>query len=302
VAFAYFAKHNCDVVILEVGLGGRLDSTNVIEHPLLSIITDIDLDHTAILGDTIEAIATEKAGIIKPHHPCLYGGRDGGAERTIRQNAQNKNAPYHRVDRTKCRVTEMTLGGTVFDFGTYKDLHLSLLGGYQPSNASIVLEALSLLANQGFSVSEDAIRQGLSSVYWPARFELLRKDPTVLYDGGHNPQGIEAAVNSIKQYFGERKVNILTGVMQDKNYRQMVEMLAPVTHKAFTVRPENPRALSAEALAETFAAQGIPATPGVDFADAVRAALTASRRDNRPLVALGSLYLYCSVANLLKDE
>ena len=302
VAFDFFARKNCDVVILEVGLGGRLDSTNVIENPLLSIITDIDLDHTAILGNTIEAIAAEKAGIIKPSRPCLYGGKENGAYRTISQVASQKNAPFLGVDRSECKIKSMTLDGTVFDLAPYQNLHLSLLGSYQPGNAALVLRALSILEKEGLSVSEDAIRKGLSSVHWPARFELLRRDPVVLYDGGHNPNGITAAVNSIKQYFFERKVNILIGVMQDKNYAEMIGMLKEVTHRAFTVRPENPRALAADALAKAFEDHGIPATPGVDFADAVRAALQASRAENRPLIALGSLYLYGSVVDLLKNE
>ena len=302
VAFEYFAKNNCDVVILEVGLGGRLDSTNVIPHPLLSIITDIDLDHTAILGNTLEAIATEKAGIIKSGHPCLYGGRETPAKRTIRQIAEERNSPFFTVDRSTCKVVSSSLDGTRFDFEAYKNLQLSLLGSYQPSNASTVLTALSILKNEGVAISEDAIRRGLSTVYWPARFELLRKDPIVLYDGGHNPQGISAAVSSIRRYFGEQKVNILTGVMQDKNYAEMIEMLSPVAHQAFTVRPENPRALDATALAEAFREQGVPATPFADFASAAEAAINASRRECRPLIALGSLYLYCSVADLLKNQ
>ena len=302
VAFAYFAAQSCDVVILEVGLGGRLDSTNVIEHPLLSIITDIDLDHTAILGDTVEAIAAEKAGIIKPDCPCLYGGRDNGAERTICQTALARSAPVYRVDRSSCKISAMTLAGTVFDFGSYHDLRLSLLGSYQPSNAATVLEALSIIEKQGISVSEQAIREGLASVRWPARFELLREDPIVLYDGGHNPHGIAAAVSSIKQYFPERKVNLLMGVMKDKNHDEMIGMLAEIAHEVFTVRPENPRALAADALADELKSHQISATPFTDFGDAVRAALTASRDEHRPLIALGSLYLYGSVVDLLKTE
>ena len=302
IAFDYFAKQKCDVVILEVGLGGRLDSTNVIEQPLLSIITDIDLDHTAILGDTIEAIAKEKAGIIKPNCPCLYGGRDNGADRTIGQIARIRQAPFYQVDRTQCKVLKTALSGTEFDYGSYHNLHLSLLGSYQPSNASIVLEALSIIEKRGFEIPESAIREGLCAVKWPARFELLRKDPIVLYDGGHNPQGIAAAVSSIKQYFPERKVNILIGVMQDKNHSEMIGMLSEITHHAFTVRPETPRAMPAEELAEELESHRIPATPFATFKDAVHAALEASRRENRPLIALGSLYLYGSVVDLLKSE
>lgn len=298
IAFEFFRRAKCDIVVLEVGLGGRLDSTNIIESPLLSIITGIDFDHTTLLGNTIQAIAAEKAGIIKEHRPCLYGGQSSSAGRTIRQIAELRHAPYYTVDRSECRVREMTLEGTVFDFRELENLRLSLLGAYQQINVSIALNALNILANEGVSVSESSIRQGLASVRWPARFELCRRDPIVICDGGHNPQGIAAAVASIRQYFPEQKVNILTGVMEDKNYDEMIEELKQVAHAVFTVRPENPRALDAERFAENFRRHKISATSFDSIEAGVAAALEASRREDRPLVCLGSLYLYNSIVDL----
>ncbi len=298
IAFEYFRRANCDVVVLEVGLGGRLDSTNIIESPLLSIITGIDFDHMAFLGNTIQAIAAEKAGIIKEGRPCLYGGASSSAGRTIRQIAELRHAPYYTVDRSDCRVKEATLDGTLFDFKELTDLHLPLLGSYQPLNASIVLNALKVLEKEGLSVREESVRKGLAEVRWPARFELCRRDPIVICDGAHNPQGIAAAVASIRQYFPERKVNILTGVMADKSYDEMIESLKEIANEVFTVRPENPRALSAEAFAKEFQNHKIPATGFHSIADGVAAAIEASKRDNRPLVCLGSLYLYHSVIDL----
>lgn len=298
IAFEYFRRERCDIVVLEVGLGGRLDSTNIIQAPMLSIITGIDFDHTALLGNTIQAIAAEKAGIIKEGRPCLYGGQSSSAGRTIRQIAELRNAPYYTVDRSECLVKESTLDGTVFDFGELKDLRLSLLGAYQQINVAIVLHALNILENEGVFVSEDSIRRGLSSVRWPARFELCRKDPIVICDGGHNPQGVAAAVASIEQYFPEQKVNILIGVMEDKNYDVMIEELKKVAYNVFTVRPANPRALDAERFAEDFRRHKIPATAFDRIEAGVAAALEASRRENRPLVCLGSLYLYNSIVDL----
>lgn len=301
IAFEYFAKSSCDVVILEVGLGGRLDSTNVIEDPLLSIITDIDFDHTAILGNTIQAIAAEKAGIVKAGRPCLYGGRPNSAHRTIKQICTAKGSPYHIVDRAAHSVREMTLDGTKFDFQEHTDVSLSLLGTYQPFNATTVLKAVSILEKEGLSIPDEAVRKGLISVRWPARFELIRRDPIVICDGGHNPQGVAAAVSSIAHYFPERKVNILIGVMEDKNYDEMIESLKSVTHHAFTVRPDNPRAIRAEALADCFRQHKIDATASESFADATKRALDASRDEDRPLICLGSLYLYNSVVDLLRE-
>ena len=303
IAFEYFRRKKCDVVILEVGLGGRLDSTNVIEHPLLSIITDIDFDHTALLGNTIQAIAAEKGGIVKEGCPCLFGGRDTSACRTIRAIAAKRHAPFYTVDRSDYRVTDMTLDGTVFDFQNYLGLKLPLLGTYQPFNAAIVLTALRILEeHHAVNGTEEQLRRGLASVRWPARFELLDRDPILLYDGGHNPQGVSAAVKSIQTYFPEQKVNILTAVMRDKNYDEMIEILKPVVAHAFPTQvDDNPRTLSTEDFAATFISHKIPATPHASVKDAMQAAIEASRREGRPLVCLGSLYLYNAAVDALKE-
>ena len=292
LAFAYFAERNCDVVVLEVGLGGRLDSTNVIENTALSIITGIDFDHTALLGNTIEDIAREKAGIIKSGRPVLFGGTDGAARDTVMGVASKKNAPFYGVDRSSYREHEATLAGTVFDYLHYSNLHLPLLGAYQPYNATLVLTAIELLKQNGFAIGEDAVRQGLAAVRWPARFELLSGDPIIIYDGGHNPEGVRAAVASIKTYFGSQRVNILSGVMADKDKGEMIQTLKEVAVRAFTVTPNNPRALAAQDYAAQLASFGIPATAYESVLAGVRAAIESSKKEGIPLVCLGSLYLY----------
>lgn len=293
IAFEYFRRERVDVVVLEVGLGGRLDPTNVITQPLLSVITGIGFDHTALLGNTLQAIAAEKAGIIKPQCPSLFGGGSDSAGRTLATIASAVRSPFYTVDRSRLRVTELTVGGTVFDWGEMQDLHLSLLGEYQPQNAATVLTAMELLRETaGMQITEDAIRVGLSSVVWHARFERLCDDPLVFFDGAHNPQGIAAAVRSIQTYFPTDRVLILSGVMTDKDFDGMIEGLKPITAQAYTVTPDSPRALPADEYAAHFRAHGIPAT---DYAT-VPAALAAARADAAalgvPLVCLGSLYLY----------
>ena len=292
LAFAYFAECACDVVVLEVGLGGRLDSTNVIENTALSIITGIDFDHTALLGNTIEEIAAEKAGIIKPNRPVLFGGGKGVAFDTVCAVAQEKNAPVHRVDRSSYKEKSATLDGTVFDYLHYTDLHLPLLGAYQPYNATTVLTAIDLLKEQGFAIGEDAVGCGLLSVRWPARFELLSRDPVIIYDGGHNPEGVRAAVASVKAYFGDQRVNLLSGVMADKDRGEMIQTMKPIIARAFTVTPNNPRSLAAADYAAQLASYDIVATPYASVAEGVRAAIESSRKENIPLICLGSLYLY----------
>lgn len=295
VAFEFFKRHKCDVVILEVGLGGRLDSTNVIKDPLLSIITGIDFDHVSLLGNTIQEIAAEKAGIIKDGCPCLYGGAENAAYRTIRAIADKRQAPFYTVDRSTLCKKSIGTDGTVFDFERYHDLKLSLLGSYQPYNATIVLTALDILKKQGFEVLEEHVKRAFSSVRWMARFELLSKDPVVIYDGGHNQQGVSVAVQSIREYFPDQKVNILSGVMADKDYDAMVEELKHVAKRVFTVTPKNPRALSAEEYAASFRLRHVDAIAFPDIESAVKAAIEDSRKQQIPLICLGSLYLYSDV-------
>ncbi len=300
IGFVYFKRMNCDCVVLECGMGGRLDSTNVIESPLLSVITGIDFDHMAYLGNTIQAIAAEKGGIIKKGCPCLWGGGDDSACRTLSAISEVKDAPFYTVDRTNLHVKNMTLGGTVFDFADLPDIHLPLLGVYQPRNAATVLTAVGILREKGLRISEEAIRSGLASSVWHARFELLRaSDPVILYDGGHNPQGVRAAVESIRAYFPDQKVNILSGVMADKDYDEMIALLAPVTERAFTVTPQNSRSLSASDYAAHFTAHRVPAQAYASVPEALAAAVADSRSGGRPLVCLGSLYLYAELLDAL---
>ena len=303
IAFEYFRRHACDVVVLEVGLGGRLDSTNIIKAPLLSVITGIDFDHTALLGNTVQAIATEKGGIIKEGSPCLYGGNDPVARHTLSAIAASRGSDFFTVDRSLLSVQSYSVEKTVFDFGTHTELRLPLLGTYQPQNASTELTAIELLNEGGvLQISEDAIRRGLASVRWPARFELLRRSrPIILFDGSHNPQGIRSAVQSISTYFPAQRVNILSGVMNDKGYDEMIECLKTVVARAFTVTPQNPRSLPADQYASHFLAHGVAAQGFETVTDALRAAIEDAVENGIPLVCLGSLYLYGELKTALQQ-
>lgn len=297
IAFEYFRRKKVDLVVLEVGLGGRLDPTNVITDPLLSVITGIGFDHTALLGNTLQAIAAEKAGIIKPHCPALFGGGSDSAARTLATVAAAMRAPFHIADSSRLKVTDMTLDGTVFDFGSYRDLHLSLAGAYQPQNAATVLSAMELLRDSaGMRIPEDAVRQGLATVRWQARFEVLRRDPTVIFDGAHNPQGIAAAVRSIRTYFPDEKVLVLSGVMADKDFDAIIEGFRPVAERVYTVAPDNPRALPADEYAVACMAHGVRAEAFDSVPAALERAVSDAKASGMPLCCLGSLYLYKEIA------
>lgn len=295
IAFEYFYKNKCDVVVLEAGMGGRLDSTNIIENSLLSVITGIALDHTAFLGDTVEKIAAEKAGIIKSGCPVLFGGTDLEARAVIEARAAEQGADFYTTDYARISNLSMTLDGSSFDFGEHKDIQISLLGTYQPRNAASVLTAVDILRSNGFNISEKAVAEGLKSAKWPARFEVLSKTPLIIFDGAHNPQGIAAAVESIRLYFGEKKVYLLTGVLRDKDYTAIARDLATVASKAFTLTPDSPRALSAEEYAEVLNKAGIEAQPNESIRAALKAARAEAQKDGVPLICLGSLYVYSSL-------
>lgn len=299
IGFEYFRRRGCDVVILETGMGGRLDSTNIIEAPLLSVITGIALDHTAYLGDTIEKIAYEKAGIIKKDCPALFGGNDESALSVIRDYADEVGAPLYVTDRGSIRNVRTTLDGTSFDFEELSDIRLGLLGLYQPYNAANVKTAVDILNKTGaMQIPSEAVYEGFSEARWHARFELIGTDPTVIYDGAHNPEGIAAAVRSIKAYFPDKKVYVLSGVMKDKDYNCIAADLSTVASRAFTVTPDNPRALDARDYASVLSAHGINAAPFDTLEDGLSSALDAARSNDTPLVCLGSLYMYSELIGI----
>jgi dihydrofolate synthase/folylpolyglutamate synthase len=300
LAFLYFAEKKCDYVVLECGLGGRLDATNVIKTPILSVITGIALDHVAILGDTEEKIAAEKAGIIKSGVPVLWCGSHEGAERVIKEKADEVGALFAKIDRSKMNIKNMTLDGTDFDFGAHSGMHIPLLGSYQPLNASNVLTAIDILRDLGVKISEDSVKAGLASVVWHARFEIINKSPLMIADGGHNPEGIDGAVASVKQYFDER-VGIVTGVMADKDYRYMAGRISEVADTVFCLTPDNPRALKASEYAEVFERLGVSASSFGTVDEAVAAAMKWGRESGRPIVCLGSLYMYGEIRRSIES-
>ena len=299
IAFEYFKEEGCQIVILEVGMGGRLDATNIIDSPLLSVITGIALDHTAFLGDTIAAIANEKAGIIKQSCPTLYGGESAEAEEVIAENAVKMQTTLYKTDYSRLKIDSLDLCGTKFSYKKREGLMLSMLGEYQPKNACTVLEAIDLLKKSGLSVSDEAIRRGLKDASWPARFEIIHEMPTVIFDGAHNPQGIRAAVDSIKGYFKDKKVVIMTGVLRDKDYNAVAESISEVAEVAFTITPSNPRALSAEEYAEVLGGKGVISTPCTSIKEALSLGMECAKERESALCCLGSLYTYGEVVSAL---
>ena len=301
IAFEYFALNKCEYVVLECGLGGRLDSTNIVKNVSLSVITGISFDHTSILGNTIEKIAYEKAGIIKENVPVLWCGEDKNAERVILEVAKNRHAPVYFPDHDEIIIKRATLDETFFDYKNFRNVTIKLLGKYQPINSSNVMEAICVLADNGLRIDHPHVIDGLAKARWQARFEKIMDHPLVIFDGGHNPEGVDACVDSIRNYFGSGKVYVLTGVMADKDYTYMAKKISLVAAHTYTVTPDNPRALSSEKYSEVFESLGVPSKSFENVKSAVECAIFEAKRDGKALFCLGSLYMYGEVVKAIKN-
>ena len=299
MAFCWFEEQHCALVVLEVGMGGRLDATNVIPSPEVCAIMHIGLDHTEFLGDTVEKVAAEKAGILKPGADCVLYHQLPGVMDVVQQRfadvnpdaagttdaaasalnadtadsrcasgaaattdstfdiahsnhagASTKSAAARLVitDPTAFTARARTIDGQVFDYHARRHLRIQLLGNYQMENAMAVLDIIDCLQRRGWGISENAIRAGLAQATWPGRFEVLSREPLLIVDGAHNPNGVEALVDTIRAYFPDQKINFVMGVMKDKDYHTMLRLIAPYAARFITELPDAHRALRPEQL------------------------------------------------------
>lgn len=290
VAMEYFCEEDCDIVVLEVGMGGEWDSTNVIEQPELSVITAMAYDHMKYLGNTMTEIASAKAGIIKPGCPTLIYGENPEAEAVFQRACKEKGSPLFHSHPEKVTHDRDSIHGHTFCYPGYEELHLPLIGPHQVHNAALVLQAVEILQERGWSIPKEAVMDGLSKVHWPARMELLHEHPTILLDGGHNPQGAQAAASALKELFPGKKIRFLMGVMADKDVDSMVESLLPLAECFYTVTPNNPRSMSADVLAEKLRSLGATAT-AYEPLEAGISAFVQEAGEEDVLCAVGSLYL-----------
>ena len=287
IGMVYFLEEGCDIVILEVGMGGALDSTNVIDAPEVAVITNIGLEHTEYLGNTLGEIAAAKAGIIKPG--CSVVCYDGADEviQVIEQVCREKEVPMHIACASEIIPEGHDLYGQRFTWRE-KEYTLPLLGEHQLRNAAVVMETVLALLRRGWSISDAAVRDGLACVRWPARFEVLSHAPLFILDGGHNPQCAQALAANLAGYLPGQKVTFLMGVLSDKDYGTMLDILLPYAAGFVCVTPDSPRALSAEDLAKAIQAKcSLPVTVCEGAAKAIPTALDTAL----PVVAFGSLYM-----------
>lgn len=290
IGFEYFARHKCDIVVCEVGMGGEFDATNVIPAPEAAVICNIGLDHTEVLGNTLEKIAGAKAGIIKPGCDAVLYRERPSVEAVFEERCKALNAPLHKADFDSLHLLSHSLEGQVFDWERFHALRLPLLGEHQLHNAAVALTTARVLQKRGWKITDEQIREGIESVRWPGRFELMRKDPMFIIDGGHNPQCIEALVKNIRDYLPGRELTVLTGVLGDKDFHCMYRDVAQYAKEFITITPANPRALTAEKLADYLRQFGKSVTACDVVADGVRLAIEHAGKDG-VVLCYGSLYM-----------
>ena len=295
----YFAQERCDIVVLEVGLGGALDSTNVIDPPACAVITALGMDHVKELGPTLADIAAAKAGIIKPGSPVVSYGGAPEADRVIADAAAACGAPLTVADFARLTLRGAGLEGQTFDYDGLTGLTLPLLARYQPRNAVVAIEALRALRARGWQIPDSAIRQGLAQVRWPGRFELLRRDPPFLLDGSHNAHGMRATADSLRALFPGEKFVFLVSIMADKDADEMLRLLLPLAKGFVTVTAPSPRAIPASELAARIEALGGRAEPAGGIPAAV--ARVWELAAGGPAAALGTLYFSGEVREAVAD-
>jgi dihydrofolate synthase/folylpolyglutamate synthase len=250
IAFEYFYRKKCDIVVLEVGLGGRFDSTNIIDTPELAVITTISYDHTDRLGKTLPEIAFEKAGIIKHGGDVVIYGQCKEVEDVFDEACASRGAYPHKVDFSDLVSKKFDINGQTFCLDGYNDLQIGLLGCHQQHNAAVAVRAVEILRNKGFDITEAAIRNGLKKTKWPGRLEVVSRDPVVLVDGAHNIEGAAVLRKALEEYFPGKAVIFIMGVLRDKDYENMISMVLPGCKSLYTVTPDSPRALTAKELSE----------------------------------------------------
>ncbi|WP_223591138.1 bifunctional folylpolyglutamate synthase/dihydrofolate synthase [Neobacillus bataviensis] len=293
MSFYYFANMNkVDIVLFEVGLGGRFDSTNIIQ-PLASIITNIGLDHTNILGNSYEEIAFEKAGIIKEKTPIFTAVKHPGALKVIEEQAEKKEASIYRLNQEFSISSHTSLTkGEVFNLQTQTNnldhLEISMIGEHQTENAALAVCAAQFL-NQvsSFNISEQAIRSGLKSAYWPGRFEILSENPLVIIDGAHNDEGITALVHELSSRYADRDIHIIFAALKDKKLDKMIAKLDSIANQISFVSFDFPRAADAKDLLNISQSQNKVA---VDNWKSYIVEEMQNLQENSLMVVTGSLY------------
>ncbi len=289
IALEYYCREQCDIVVFEVGLGGRFDSTNVIDVPELAVITAISLDHTERLGNTLAEIAFEKAGIIKPGGDVLVYSQSMEAEQVFENACSERGARLFKTDFADIRQGSFGIDGQVFSYKGFDSLEISLLGKHQTRNAALSVDAALHLREKGYNITDADIRRGLVNTKWPGRLEVLSKEPVLIIDGAHNPQAAEVLKQTLEDYFPGKPRTLIMGVAADKDYQTMIKTLLPGARRLIAVTTLTGRALPAAKLAEYSRCYCNDVRISDTIVNAIRLSMEIAEPDEI-ICAFGSLY------------
>ncbi|MGI6706461.1 MAG: bifunctional folylpolyglutamate synthase/dihydrofolate synthase [Clostridia bacterium] len=303
IGFCYFKEQKVDIAVVEVGLGGRLDSTNVIQS-LVSVITSISYDHMHVLGNSLEQIAYEKAGIIKEGGTVVLYPQEAEAEQVIKRVCHERKARLYDVSQARIEVAKSEIGKQIFSFsyGDYQfnDIMIGMIGRHQIMNAAAALMAIIALKEKGYSIPNDAVFKGFTNSRWPGRFEMMTHDPMIILDGAHNGQGARILCQTVEEYLENKRIILVTGMLQDKEVSKMVKHFAGMATKVIVTTPDGPRAMDPHHLADEFKRYDLSVDVEPDSSKAIRHALALYSPETAIVVA-GSLYLVGNVRTILKN-
>jgi len=301
VAFLYFQRQHVDIAVLEVGLGGRLDATNVCK-PIVSVITNIGLDHTAYLGNSLTAIAHEKAGIIKHKGVCVTAAKQKQVLEVLNSVCLDRRAKLYFLG-SDIRIKSQKDGLLAYQGlqRNLKNLPIPLKGSHQCSNAALALAAVELCGKNGFKIDDESISRGLGNTHWEARLEILQNNPFFILDGAHNPAGIRVLCQALKRNFSYRRLILIFGALADKNYREMLRLIAPLSPKIILTQLKVGRAVPVDDMARVLNEMGYPVIVTKNVGKAIeRAQALADRKDL--ICAAGSLYLAGEVKQIFPQN
>ena len=300
LAFWYFAQKGCELAILEAGLGGDMDATNIVTTTVCSIITSISMDHCRILGNKISEIAAHKAGIIKPGAPVICIEQKEDAMEPIRAAAKAADTPLYEVHRDEVRQIFSDKRESIVFFREFENLHLKMLGSCQPENAALAVQAASVLS-RSYPIEKKHIYDGIEKTRWGGRFELHSGSPDIILDGAHNPDGIRRLRESVNQMFGAVPICYVCGVLADKDYEKEIEVLFGRASNVFTVTPPSPRAMKSTdlkaAIKKRFSQLKVTS---FDSEDGIEKAMEAAVSQNNPVVVCGTLTILARVKEWMK--
>lgn len=302
LAFLYFKEKDCDIVVLETGLGGALDATNIIKTTVMEVIAPISMDHMEFLGDTLEKIAMQKAGIIKPHTAVVSASQEPDAKKVLDHVCKENQCSMYMVDPAQITDVLYDVEEQQFSYKNWKNVKITLAGSYQILNAALALEGVEELRRLGYHLTDEQVRQGLYRAVWRGRFTLLSKNPAVIIDGAHNPGAAKELKHSLDLYFKGKDLYYIFGVFQDKDYQEVIRLTAPLAKHIITVQtPGNPRALPANELKEAVQAVNPSVEAAQSIQEAVKKSLQLAKNEDA-IIIFGSLSFLGEAEKAVKGE